>query len=570
MISAKAKYEIDERFAILVEQSLKRLVAQATPATATALEDAWNHASGAADFGEQFRVPWRGVQGDEAAIAAARERVAAFLRRDREEAKAYRDAARDESLVWLRVYAELDQASAKTIREAEERAAAESARLEALRSDIGSRRLNASRELLDELKRTIGGGPASVVPRADVADLVMLAGEAGADSTRRGSLASTWRAERETALPHRWLSPSVSSALASTIAERLGRADVATPIAAAITPLEQVQRDAEAQLPEIPLSTMGLGPEVAASLRSRIEQANRLLQPARSACIDGMRACARDQRERSVVDTAIVERFGGDPIACTMSRSLQPWGDWSSQLARRGNPAWAIERASLDHETLERARAVVARFTDELLGAMDAYDRAEAECIIEASSWPRNEEEVGHPHDGESALRRAAARQQASERLDAAAAERDAVCQRVRSALRAELPPDAAERVFRTERRFIAPDLSKATEAFLDRLDQDRRGVLSARPEVSEAAHALAENARRDALALDDQLAAIAWRPEAFHLWWPNVEFGDGGGDADAMPSQRERRKWLLFARDETRIQWLTVMERLGGKVGAR
>ena len=63
--------------------------------------------------------------------------------------------------------------------------------------------------------------------------------------------------------------------------------------------------------------------------------------------------------------------------------------------------------------------------------------------------------------------------------------------------------------------------------------------------------------------------ASIAWRPEAFHLWWPNVEVGASSAGPDGDRSRRERRRWLLFVRDETRIQSLTAMVRIGNNAEA-
>lgn len=562
--SAAGRAACEERFTLQVDAAIERLINRLSPASRVALEDAWNHASGVSNFAAQLSLPWQGVTADEATVAATRARVAEFLRHDREEAKAYRKLDLEEVLAWARVYQGLEQPTAAAMKAADAKANEASERLSAARSEIGSRRLNAARTLLAELKASLKGEPTvadgSPLRRGD--DVVWLDLDAASRTADRTPLVVAWRSEREATLPHRWLWPEIPSEAASVLAQRIGRPDIAARAAEAIASLSTVA--ASVTIRSIGATTMGLAPEEATGLREEISAARRLIAPARSACFQAIRSMATDERERATIETALVELLGGDPVACTMSRSLQPWSDLSSQLARHGNVAWALERAGLDQPTLDQGRAIVARFATELMTAMDAYDAAEVDASIDACAWPRSKEELESPRDAETAIRLAACRDAATERLDAAATARDRSCEKVRKALLAELSPEAFERIRRAERFAVAPDLPRATESFLARVQQAERSSRERNPAALEEIARLHDVVIRHAQTLDEEIASIAWRPEAFHLWWPNVEVGASNSGPDGDRSRRERRRWLLFVRDETRIQSLTAMVRIG------
>ncbi|MBL9119799.1 MAG: hypothetical protein JNL80_07790 [Phycisphaerae bacterium] len=567
-VTAAARDASEVRFVGLVDAALERLLAGMSPPGRIALLDAWNHASGVTNFSAKFLLPWQGVTADAATVAAARERVAEFLRHDRDEAKAYRKLDRDEAQAWLGVYADLEQPSAEELRAAERRLADWSERLNEARSDIGSRRLNTSRSLLAELTSTLGGAPVGADLRNGQRpnELVWLDEMSAQRTVARRPLVASWQTERETTLPHRWLPPDITEEWATELARRLERPDAA---GAALRAL-QALRTATSAISITPVreSTMGLTPEEVTKLRDEIHAARAILARAQPACREALRSIATDERERAIVEVMLVEAFGGDPVHCTMSRSLQPWTDHADQRARHGNIAWALERSGLDAGAMSQARAIVARFSTELLAAMEAYDAKEADAAIDACAWPRTPEEVEQPHDGEVAVRRAQCREGATDALDQAASERDRICERVRKALHAELPTEVSDRIRRAERVTLAPDLAPSTKAFLDRLERAEFEARRAHPDASDAIDILRDRIHAHVRSLDDQIAAIAWRPEAFHLWWPNEDLGatDSGPDADR--GRRERRKWLLFVREETRLQWLTAMERLAEKEG--
>jgi hypothetical protein len=565
---------LERTFAERADAAFERLIATTSQPTRRMLEDGWRKAVGGSDPTAILHRVWRvGAGVEDATIADARARAIEFLRSDAELDRRWRRLVREERARWLRMYVELPESpTAAEIVDAEQRSYGETKRLAEARDAVHAERVAAVAAFVDAMRTTLAGdaveeGNADVpIAAGGSSRFVRLVPEELLPPRPARRLVEALPRTVPTTLPHRWRPPAIDRAMAGAVARRLGRDDAAPPIAAAIEAFE-LERNAVVVDAPRELALWALAPDEAEALRTAVDAAFDRCASARAGFVDAVRAVARDDRERAIVDAALVEHLGGDPIAATMSRSLQPWGAASDQRARRGSPVWALERAGLersglDGDDLDRGRAVVHRFADALIAATIAYDREEVDAIIDACSWPRTAEEAAPAGgDGDAMARRLEVLGRAIDRLDAAAEAREAVVRSVRAALRAELSREGFDLVERTELRSLDPEVATATAAYLERLER----TAARASERDSSVLACRDRAIDEATRQDDALVRLSWRPRDEESWATNTELEHGSVDRIRGVEERELRRWLLFARDEARTLELTSIARRGG-----
>ncbi|MDZ4753351.1 MAG: hypothetical protein SGJ11_02505 [Phycisphaerae bacterium] len=139
-----------------------------------------------------------------------------------------------------------------------------------------------------------------------------------------------------------------------------------------------------------------------------------------------------------------------------LSRVHAPFGDASRVMDRHGNLALAAIDAGLPAQSHGAACAVIAQHSDAMIAAARRYDVDEIEASLLADGWCPDGESDASPTGERQALRETAL-EHALQLVDAAAAARAAVMQRVADELRNTLDAASFERIERVHRWGASP-----------------------------------------------------------------------------------------------------------------